>query len=181
MEKTEAIREAVEQFRKQGIDLSNIDITGGEGRKQLIDAIQVIQNTAIHSDEARQAKLLMALSEVQSVCDKTHVSSRRNLLIMEEEGGLNALLWHLDSHEHDAVLVRVLQVLLELCSQQGKLCSTEDNDSIDKFVLDTLQSPLVIYLNREDHRSWCRLCVVCWGNRKKRQNHSHCLLHWGKL
>lgn len=121
MEKAEAIKEAVAQFRKQGIDLTNIDVTGGEGRQQLIDAINVVQSTAIHCDEAKIEALLAALTELQQSCNKTHICSRRNLLILEEEGGFNALLWHLDINEHDAVLMKVAKVLTDLCSQQGMI------------------------------------------------------------
>lgn len=124
LEKDEAIREAVAQFRKQGIDLTNIDVTGGEGRQQLIDAINVVQNTAIHCDDSKVETLLIAVAELQQSCAKSHVCSRRNLLIMEEDGGFNALLWHLDINEHDSVLTKVLKVLTDLSSQQGIFSST---------------------------------------------------------
>lgn len=119
MDKAEAIKEAIAQFRKQGIDLSNIDLTGGEGRQQLLDAINTLQNTALHVADAGQlASLVTAIAEIGTVCDKSHMCSRRNLLIMEEEGGFNALQWHLDATEHSDVIAKVLKVLIDLSNQQ---------------------------------------------------------------
>jgi hypothetical protein len=119
MEKDEAVKEAIAQFRKQGIDLSNIDLTGGEGRQQLLDAIATVQNTSIRTADAAQlGTLLSAVQEIGAVCDKSHACSRRNLLIMEEEGGFNALQWHLDPNEHTTVVAQVLKVLADLSFQQ---------------------------------------------------------------
>lgn len=119
MEKDEAIKEAIAQFRKQGIDLSNIDLTGGEGRQQLIEAIATVQNTSIRTADAVQlSSLLSAVQEIGDVCDKSHACSRRNLLIMEEEGGFNALQWHLDPNEHTTIVAKVLKVLTDLSFQQ---------------------------------------------------------------
>lgn len=119
MEKDDAVKEAIAQFRKQGIDLSNIDLTGGEGRQQLLEAIATVQNTSIRTANASKLDtLLSAVQEIGTVCDKSHACSRRNLLIMEEEGGFNALQWHLDSNEHPTVIAKVLKVLMDLSFQQ---------------------------------------------------------------
>lgn len=119
MDKDDAIKEAIAQFRKQGIDLSNIDLTGGEGRQQLVDAITTVQETPLNvTDTAKVDALIAAISEIAIVCDKSHICSRRNLLIMEEEGGFNALQWHLDPCEHHHVLCKVLKTLADLSFQQ---------------------------------------------------------------
>ena len=42
MERSEALSEAINQFKSQGVDLSNIDLTGGEGRQEMEDAMQLL-------------------------------------------------------------------------------------------------------------------------------------------
>ena len=46
MEKEEALAEAINQFKSQGVDLSNVDLTGGAGREEMQEAMKALKQMA---------------------------------------------------------------------------------------------------------------------------------------
>lgn len=120
MEKEAALAEAVAQFEKQGVDLTNIDTTGGIGRQELMDSLLVLQSIARNSGlEKEKAAALKALGDIQAMCSKQNAYYKRNIMVIEDEGGMNSFLFHLDPEEHPQVLLKTAQVLTELCDQHG--------------------------------------------------------------
>ena len=114
----EAVSDAIEQFRKQGVDLSNIDVTGGEGRQEMLDAISVVHSLSV--PVADVASALTALQTLQALCDKNHVFSKRNMNLMNDQGGFNDLFLHFVLEEEVSVMLQVVKFIAELSANSGK-------------------------------------------------------------
>ena len=122
MEKDEALTEAINQFKSQGVDLSNIDLTGGAGRKEMEDAMKTLKQMATdgviydvktdtstnkYSDEEVEA----ALRTVMAFCDSKKCELfMRNRKMMNPEG-LNTLHSLLGIHQHQEILRLTLNFL----------------------------------------------------------------------
>ena len=81
MEKQEAINDTVAQFKSQGVDLTNIDFSGGVGKEEVLTAIQTLldyKNGAIASDE----EVINSLDNLAVLCHNKHEYGRRNQYLM---------------------------------------------------------------------------------------------------
>ena len=113
----EAIKDAIQQFQKQGVNLQNIDTTGGIGRQEMLDAMRQVHQLSVPVTD--RAAALTALQSLQTYCDKSYMYIQRNLLLMYEQGGLNDLFLHVAPEEDDEVVVMAMKFIQDLSSQSG--------------------------------------------------------------
>lgn len=113
----EALKDAIEQFRKQGIDLSNIDISGGIGRQDILDSIEYIKCIA----DGAECPLIGAevVDKLSELCSGNHAFSERNINFMLEKGGVNSLHILLDTSTEYLLLGKVVSLLNDLSRANG--------------------------------------------------------------
>ncbi len=114
----EAVQDAIVQFQKQGVDLSNIDRTGGEGREEMLDALEALRKLSVPVQEVSHA--LTVISTLCALCDKSHQFFHRNLNLMNEKGGLNELLLHVDATEDRSIILSVTRFINDLSISSGQ-------------------------------------------------------------
>lgn len=112
----EATKDAIDQFTKQGIDLTNIDTTTGEGRQEVLETIQLIKTLDQHSIE-KQKELLTLL---ESFCNIKHPMYLRNLTLMIHQDGINSLQLHLLPSTPKDILIPLILLLNNLSSTRGE-------------------------------------------------------------
>ena len=105
MTREEALRDAVSQFISQGVDLSNIDITGGEGVSEM-EALW----ERVRSSESSPSRV-EALQQLQIMCSDASPLSSRNHHLFLGRGWLAALQDLLVSEKDTSVLTEVLLLL----------------------------------------------------------------------
>lgn len=118
----EAISDAYNQFTTQGVDLTDIDISGGVGRQDMIDAIAVLAAhgslSAVATSESSSSSTNLVLANIGILlvsCDVKHELFKRNLVMMRTNGGLDALHSLIFPSQRASILVDSL-TLLELVS-----------------------------------------------------------------
>jgi hypothetical protein len=84
MTKEEALVETVKQLSSMGRDLSTIDITGGEGRKQILAVIGTLNDLS--------PNLISELSNLEVLCSDRSQDGRKNQNIFRASGGCIAAL-----------------------------------------------------------------------------------------
>ena len=119
MTKAEAIADALQQFRGQSVDLTNIDISGGEGKAEIMAAIASINayvkdRSFCSVDEVCQHLDILALQ-----CDEKNSLSRRNQTLVLTEDCYNSLHYLLEEKYGDAVILGSLQLLGVICKSNG--------------------------------------------------------------
>ena len=118
----EAIFDAYQQFTSQGVDLTDIDISGGVGRQEMLDAIAVLAAhgslSAVAATECSSSSTNLVTTNIGILllsCDEKHELFKRNLVMMRSNGGLDALHSLIFPTQRTSILVDSL-VLLELVS-----------------------------------------------------------------
>lgn len=119
MSREEAIQDAVKQFLKQGVDLSNIDTTTGEGRKELLDIFQALNSTPSPSSDVPNT--IAQLQHITQSLQKQHPHYRRNVMLMYHQGGLNALHAHLDVREDSTIQSLVIKLIGDLSANNTEI------------------------------------------------------------
>jgi hypothetical protein len=119
MKPSDALKDAIDQFVKQGVDLSKIDTTGGIGRQEMLDALKALKDISVPCSDVENG--LAVLNTLSKLCDKNHVLSNRNLMLMNEGGGVNDLHLHLVPKEERKFQVAVIKFLTELSVAEGKI------------------------------------------------------------
>ena len=119
LSKDEAILDAWKQFSSQGVDLTDIDLSGGVGKQEVLEAIALITprktSTAVADKEYSYDEVVINLDILKALCSHEHEMSKRNLVIMRTKGGLDALHSLLFPSQNATILVKSL-TLLELVS-----------------------------------------------------------------
>jgi hypothetical protein len=133
MDKLEAIKDATEQFRKQGVDLSNIDLTGGEERKNLLNAIECLR-TYPYPDETNISLVLEALTVIKTMCDQKDKSNKRNAIIFNEQFGIIALFPHFAPGTSPIIITTCLSTLANLCHHHESIRDAIDLDGVEKLI-----------------------------------------------
>ena len=110
MDLQEATADAVKQFTSQAVDLSDIDLSGGVGKQEVLDAIGKL---LVADDE----EIVRALTTLASLCNEKHELSKRNVILMRTEGGLNALHTILRFAQNTEVLVKSMRLLESVSAQ----------------------------------------------------------------
>ena len=101
----QALRDAIAQFASQGVDLSNVDVTGGEGVGELEGLWEEAQ------DSESRASRVEALQQLQTLCSEASPLSSRNHHIFLGRGWMTALLGLLADEMDNSVLTEVLLLL----------------------------------------------------------------------
>lgn len=116
----EALNDAISQFDKQGVDLSNIDRTGGVGRQEMLDAIDRL-GSLIKTIDSTSEGLVEVLENISQMCfmndtDISKVLAQRNQVLMQEMPGVNHLHSLMDKYTilEQTVLTKVLALLNKL-------------------------------------------------------------------
>lgn len=98
MSKEDALLDAVKQFRIQGVDLSDIDVTGGIGLDEFLGHIKVLEEYLKDDNFNKQPSSLIieSIKSISKLCSKTEDKEHnkyiiRNQNLMNSKGGLNAL------------------------------------------------------------------------------------------
>lgn len=130
----DALADAINQFQKQGIDLSNVDLTGGIGRQEVLDALALLKHLAeeasntttvpssSNQEEEEEGELIGVLEELQKLCARKYMLSDRNIMLMKEQGGVNSLHLLLNDKKFSRkVISSAIVFLTDLSTLSGKL------------------------------------------------------------
>ena len=132
MEKEEALAEAINQFKSQGVDLSNVDLTGGAGREEMQEAMKALKQMAtdnvvydVKNDTSTNKytgeEVEAALRGVMALCDaKKCELFERNRKMMNPDG-LNSLHSLLVVDQHQEIL-RLALNFLNVLSKESVEC-----------------------------------------------------------
>lgn len=119
MSKDEAILDAWKQFNSQGVDLTDIDLSGGVGKQEMIDAIAAVTpkntSTKVTDGEHYLDEVIVNLDLLKALCSDDHEMWKRNLVLMRTNGGLDALHALMFPSQNATVLLKSL-TLLEIVS-----------------------------------------------------------------
>ena len=126
MEPKEALAEAIKQFKSQKVDLTLIDLSGGIGRADMVDAMKVLKEMATKNDEFdaktctstvkhTPADILAVVKKVDELCDKSITGDlfSRNRSMMNPDG-LNSLQLLLEPSFDVDLLLAVVSLLNNL-------------------------------------------------------------------
>ena len=131
MEPAAALAEAIKQFESQGVDLKNIDISGGVGKVEMDKALSSLKifaknNVAFSAhtnsdvEQYNTSQQVSILKELLDYCDAKCEQRSRNREMMNPEG-LNALLELLIPEQNDEVLVSTMTLLTSLVKNEVEL------------------------------------------------------------
>ena len=121
MSKDEAILDAWKQFNTQGVDLTDIDLSGGVGKQDMIDAIAGITISASQTaTEGNFDELIRNLDILKALCSEEHEMSKRNLVMMRSNGGLDALHALMVPTQNPVVLAKSLTTLEIVSTNSGE-------------------------------------------------------------
>lgn len=117
----DALKDAINQFNKQHVDLSTIDITGGIGRKEILDYIKELQSYVDSKDKDISwiESVTNNINKLQQLCHNDHELHHRNQVFMMTYGGLNSLHLLLEPKQDKAILLQVINFLSDLSKAQG--------------------------------------------------------------
>ena len=133
----EAIADALQQFRGQGVDLTNIDTSGGEGKVEIMTAIFAVNAYAKDRSSSTVIVICQHLDALATQCDEKNSLSRRNQTLVLTEDCYNSLHYLLEEKYGDAVIIRSLQLLGVVCKSNGNKFNTHGESCI-------LMSPYLI-------------------------------------
>lgn len=127
MKQDEAIFDAYKQFSSQGVDMTDIDISGGVGRQEMLDSIAVLTShgslrteNVISESEDNISLVVRTLDTLSSLCSNQHELSKRNLVIMRSNGGLDAIHLLMIPTQNTSILLKTLTLLELLSASSGK-------------------------------------------------------------
>jgi hypothetical protein len=120
MEPKDALLDAINQFGKQGVDLSNIDVSGGVGREEAIAAIAALVQISTEPTSLSPDRASPVLAEIEELCGERHELFKRNQNLLMTQGGVNALHALLDHDTNDHVLVAVCNLINLVSKANGK-------------------------------------------------------------
>ena len=114
MTKEEALKDAIQQFQSQGVSLQYLDLTGGEGREEMMNALNVIKD-----EKSSHESLMKALDDLQYFCDDTCPLHPRNINLVAATGTMYNLLEKILNREDatNDLIESVLKKLTMLCKR----------------------------------------------------------------
>ena len=121
MSQAEALRDAITQFIGQGVDLTNIDTSGGVGRAEALAAIAALNAFASATSGGSTEDLLSQLTFLSSICDDKNMLSTRNQSLMLSQGGYNSLHVLIDGSRANEVTVASLKLISVICKTNGSI------------------------------------------------------------
>jgi hypothetical protein len=193
MSKEEAIDDAIQQFKKQGIDLTNIDTTVDvEGRKSFLDHIRLINEAKSPICETELTSLKTSFQHVIDGSLRSSTLYRRNLSLLFHQGGLIAIYSHLNLNEDRSLLLLIIPFLTALSSSSIEIRDFFEPGGAEKMVaiikkcLDMLfpdpsSRPLEFdeqwLLLLEISINFCRIVAKSERNKSKLLTISHFVVH----
>ena len=119
--KESAIAEAITQFANQGVDLSELDTTGGIGRDDVLAAIHILKEYSKSDSSKNLLRFKSSLESLSLLITATNYLSKRNIHIIIDEGGWNCLLSILSSNKDIDTMITTTEFLTTLCKMEGDL------------------------------------------------------------
>ena len=116
MDSKEALVDAINQFTKQGVDMSSIDISGGIGRQEVLDAITELNDCI----EKKSGDVIASIEKLAALCTKENEYHNRNRVFVMNKGGVNALHLLLDPNQSEVVIKTASSFLEDLSKNNGK-------------------------------------------------------------
>lgn len=163
----DAINDAINQFKSQGVDLISIDITGGIGREECLTYINDIinisnnNNSNILNDEDI-IKLNNSLKSLSELCSDKCQYMSRNLYLMIPYGCINALHNLMIPEQNKTILVNIFQLLIIISKNH-----IENRDFFEPGGSKRLCDILEYYLNENENMKEDNTCkiedVIKWG------------------
>ena len=117
MDSKEALADAINQFNKQGVDLSSVDISGGIGRQEVIDAISMFDSCV--SGKKTDDEIVASIAQLEKLCSKENEYSNRNRIFVMSKGGVNNLHLLLDLNQSELVVKSAVNFLDDLSKTTG--------------------------------------------------------------
>lgn len=123
MDSAEALADAISQFNKQGVDLSSIDISGGIGRDEILEAIASVVRLSAETG-ASPEDVVASINRLAALCAKEHEYGSRNRIFCMDKGGVNALHVLIDPNQSTEVLKAAIECLDDLSKNTGTRLSS---------------------------------------------------------
>ena len=120
LDSVEALKDAISQFNKQGVSLSNIDISGGIGRDDALRNISDLMTAITAHISGSENDLLNCLSAAREICSKVEELYLRNINLFKDKGAINSLHLLLESNQNSILLLPTMLFLKELSSNSGR-------------------------------------------------------------
>lgn len=114
MGKEEALKDAIQQFQSQGVSLQYLDLTGGEGREEMLKSLDIIKD-----EKSSHESLMKALDDLRFFCDDTCPLHPRNINLVATTGTMYDLLEKILNREDatNDLVESVLKTLIMLCKR----------------------------------------------------------------
>lgn len=159
LQKAAGLAETINQLKTMGKDLSSIDVTGGEGREELMGFIKDLKALSSSSTEESNIQLLVNLA---TICQDKHPLGSRNQNMMRTNGGLSALISAINSSHPPPVLNHVFNLMTILCKSNvdNRDCFEPwGNEKLTLLVNSELYSDFVGNQNQVDMLLSCVQCA----------------------
>ena len=119
LSKASALAETIQQLKSMGKDLSQIDITGGEGRDEIIEMINIIKKYT--SESTHIDDFISTLVQLCTLCHDKHVLGSRNQNLVRSNGGMSAIINVISPNANIIVLKRAFDLLDIICRSNGMM------------------------------------------------------------
>ena len=113
----EALKDAINQFNKQGVDLTGIDISGGIGREEALSSIKNL--VSVVRDSSDFQLILEAISCTKKLCSKEETLYLRNIQLLMKNDGVNSLHLLLETSKPPSILLSVFNFMEEISAASG--------------------------------------------------------------
>lgn len=110
----DALRDATNQFLKQGIDISNLDTSGGIGKAEFLTEVKKVIDYRDGASEITNEALLAAFIAIKQMCDDKAEFGKRNqnlLIAGKVDRGFEAIHDIMSEAQPAAILVGALDLL----------------------------------------------------------------------
>ena len=158
MSLNDAINDAVNQFKSQGVDLVNIDITGGIGRDECLACINDIVSVANKNNIVCDNDVITLnnnLKLLYELCSDKCPYMSRNHYLMIPHGCVNALHTLLVPEQNKSVLVQIFQVIITMSKT-----NIENRDFFEPGGSKRLCDILEFYLNENENLKEDKSCKL---------------------
>jgi hypothetical protein len=151
MPMAEAIQDSIKQFVSQGVDLEDIDVSGGIGREELLARIQTILE---YQEEKVSEGVIEAANDLIELMSEKNELHKRNRNVIFTKGVLDALIRALFWEEN----VDKLKSILGLCIAMVPL-KDEYRDSFEPNGSHNIHHLLTKVIQREEYSDVIYLCM----------------------
>jgi ABC-type histidine transport system ATPase subunit len=114
--KPEALSETVKQLTSMGKDISNIDISGGEGLDEILQCINKIKQFSNND-----INIIQSLTELNAKSNDKAPLGIRNQNVIRNKGCISAIIDMISLENSYEILQKVFELLETICKTNGKL------------------------------------------------------------